>query len=170
MWAINLCHRMSSNISNKFFLSTFWKCFPQRSSCIRIHEIKHSLIAFALRFEKYSFPLVFSEHQTSTAWYHFMLYRCHLWGLSSLSWTIKTTYVSFLRKCSIDTALIYRTSCNEVYKSKVNFIIQVKEAVYIDIVRHERNSQKILLCGMRRDIDDMIVVSPFFKPLITFSL
>ncbi|CAM0878003.1 unnamed protein product [Alopecurus aequalis] len=34
---------------------------------------------------------------------------------------------------------------------------KVKEAVYIDIVRHERNPQKILLCGMRRDIDDMIV-------------
>ncbi|KAM0928475.1 hypothetical protein ACQ4PT_002504 [Festuca glaucescens] len=47
---------------------------------------------------------------------------------------------------------------------------KVKEAVYIDIVRHERYPQKILLCGMRRDIDDMIVVSPFFKPLITFSL
>nr|XP_020178268.2 probable ion channel CASTOR [Aegilops tauschii subsp. strangulata] len=39
---------------------------------------------------------------------------------------------------------------------------KVKEAVYIDIVRHERNSQKILLCGMRRDIDDMIVVLDAF--------
>ncbi|CAM0878004.1 unnamed protein product [Alopecurus aequalis] len=39
---------------------------------------------------------------------------------------------------------------------------KVKEAVYIDIVRHERNPQKILLCGMRRDIDDMIVVLDAF--------
>ncbi|EMS50069.1 putative ion channel CASTOR [Triticum urartu] len=41
---------------------------------------------------------------------------------------------------------------------------KVKEAVYIDIVRHERNSQKILLCGMRRDIDDMIVVRRGYPP------
>ncbi|CAN6308530.1 unnamed protein product [Urochloa humidicola] len=34
---------------------------------------------------------------------------------------------------------------------------KVKEAVYIDIVHSERNPQKILLCGWRRDIDDMIV-------------
>ncbi|KAM0928476.1 hypothetical protein ACQ4PT_002504 [Festuca glaucescens] len=39
---------------------------------------------------------------------------------------------------------------------------KVKEAVYIDIVRHERYPQKILLCGMRRDIDDMIVVLDAF--------
>lgn len=39
----------------------------------------------------------------------------------------------------------------------------VKEAVYINIVRPARNAQKILLCGWRRDIDDMIVVSLFFQ-------
>ncbi|KAJ0972248.1 hypothetical protein J5N97_020207 [Dioscorea zingiberensis] len=33
----------------------------------------------------------------------------------------------------------------------------VNEAVYIDIVRPTRKPQKILLCGWRRDIDDMIV-------------
>ncbi|KAF2942289.1 probable ion channel CASTOR isoform X1 [Oryza sativa Japonica Group] len=39
---------------------------------------------------------------------------------------------------------------------------KVKEAVYIDIVHPERNPQKILLCGWRRDIDDMIVVLDAF--------
>ncbi|KAH7685091.1 CASTOR/POLLUX/SYM8 ion channels protein [Dioscorea alata] len=38
----------------------------------------------------------------------------------------------------------------------------VHEAVYIDIVRPARKPQKILLCGWRRDIDDMIVVSYSF--------
>ncbi|XP_074584187.1 putative ion channel CASTOR isoform X2 [Curcuma longa] len=38
----------------------------------------------------------------------------------------------------------------------------VKEAVYIDIVRPTRKPQKILLCGWRRDIDDMIVVLDAF--------
>lgn len=37
----------------------------------------------------------------------------------------------------------------------------VKEAVYIDIYRPTRMPQKILLCGWRRDVDDMIVVSSF---------
>ncbi|KAK9146156.1 hypothetical protein Sjap_006059 [Stephania japonica] len=35
---------------------------------------------------------------------------------------------------------------------------RVKEASFIDIVRPARKPQKILLCGWRRDIDDMIVV------------
>ncbi|XP_020096733.1 probable ion channel CASTOR isoform X2 [Ananas comosus] len=38
----------------------------------------------------------------------------------------------------------------------------VKEAVYIDIIRPPRQPQKILLCGWRRDIDDMIVVLDAF--------
>ncbi|XP_020254799.1 probable ion channel CASTOR isoform X4 [Asparagus officinalis] len=38
----------------------------------------------------------------------------------------------------------------------------VNEAVYIDIFRPARKSQKILLCGWRRDIDDMIVVLDAF--------
>lgn len=54
--------------------------------------------------------------------------------------------------------------------NKVNFIIQVKEALYIDIVHPERKPQKILLCGWRRDIDDMIVVSSFLEAPNTFSL
>uniref|UniRef100_A0A0D3FR93 Uncharacterized protein n=1 Tax=Oryza barthii TaxID=65489 RepID=A0A0D3FR93_9ORYZ len=41
---------------------------------------------------------------------------------------------------------------------------KVKEAVYIDIVHPERNPQKILLCGWRRDIDDMIVVMRGYLP------
>lgn len=36
---------------------------------------------------------------------------------------------------------------------------QVKEAPFIHITRPTRKPQKILLCGWRRDIDDMIVVS-----------
>jgi hypothetical protein len=52
--------------------------------------------------------------------------------------------------------------------SKVNFIIQVKEALYIDIVHPERKPQMILLCGWRQDIDDMIVVSSSWKLLIHF--
>ncbi|KAL5218437.1 hypothetical protein ABZP36_019121 [Zizania latifolia] len=43
---------------------------------------------------------------------------------------------------------------------------RVKETVYIDTVHPERNPQKILLCGWRRDIDDMIVVSLSLKLLI----
>ncbi|XP_066365721.1 probable ion channel CASTOR isoform X2 [Miscanthus floridulus] len=39
---------------------------------------------------------------------------------------------------------------------------KVKEAVYIDIVHAERKPQKILLCGWRRDIDDMIAVLDAF--------
>ncbi|EER93114.1 probable ion channel CASTOR isoform X2 [Sorghum bicolor] len=39
---------------------------------------------------------------------------------------------------------------------------KVKEAVYIDIVHPERKPQKILLCGWRRDIDDMIAVLDAF--------
>lgn len=50
-----------------------------------------------------------------------------------------------------------------------NFIIQVNEAVYIDIFRPSRKSQKILLCGWRRDIDDMIVVSLSFEAPNTLS-
>ncbi|XP_020587717.1 probable ion channel CASTOR [Phalaenopsis equestris] len=38
----------------------------------------------------------------------------------------------------------------------------VKEAVYINFFRPTRNAQKILLCGWRRDIDDMIVVLDAF--------
>jgi hypothetical protein len=34
------------------------------------------------------------------------------------------------------------------------------------IAQPARMPQKILLCGWRRDIDDMIVVSSFVKPLI----
>lgn len=34
----------------------------------------------------------------------------------------------------------------------------MKEAPFIHIVRPARKPQKILLCGWRRDIDDMIVV------------
>ncbi|KAL6638531.1 hypothetical protein ACP70R_023642 [Stipagrostis hirtigluma subsp. patula] len=41
---------------------------------------------------------------------------------------------------------------------------KVKEAVYIDIVHPERKPQKILLCGWRRDIDDMIVVRRGYLP------
>jgi hypothetical protein len=48
----------------------------------------------------------------------------------------------------------------------INFIIQVKEASFMHIARPARMPQKILLCGWRRDIDDMIVVSSFVKPLI----
>ncbi|KAF0912483.1 hypothetical protein E2562_014080 [Oryza meyeriana var. granulata] len=47
---------------------------------------------------------------------------------------------------------------------------KVKEAVYIDIVHPERNPQKILLCGWRRDIDDMIVVSLSLNLLIFLFL
>ncbi|XP_024447378.1 ion channel CASTOR isoform X5 [Populus trichocarpa] len=42
----------------------------------------------------------------------------------------------------------------------------VKEASFMHIARPARMPQKILLCGWRRDIDDMIVVSSFVKPLI----
>ncbi|RLN43046.1 putative ion channel protein CASTOR [Panicum miliaceum] len=42
--------------------------------------------------------------------------------------------------------------------------LQVKEAVYIDIVHSERKPQKILLCGWRRDIDDMIAVRRGYLP------
>lgn len=45
----------------------------------------------------------------------------------------------------------------------INFIIQVKEAPFIHIARPTRKPQKILLCGWRRDIDDMIVVSSFYE-------
>ncbi|KAF8757481.1 hypothetical protein HU200_011006 [Digitaria exilis] len=41
---------------------------------------------------------------------------------------------------------------------------KVKEAVYIDIVHPERKPQKILLCGWRRDIDDMIAVKRGYLP------
>lgn len=47
---------------------------------------------------------------------------------------------------------------------------KVKEAVYIDIVHPERKPQKILLCGWRRDIDDMIAVSSYFEAPNFFSL
>lgn len=46
--------------------------------------------------------------------------------------------------------------------SIINLIIQVKEASFIHIARPSRKPQKILLCGWRRDIDDMIVVRPFY--------
>ncbi|XP_072964522.1 probable ion channel CASTOR isoform X2 [Typha angustifolia] len=39
---------------------------------------------------------------------------------------------------------------------------KVKEAVYIDIIHPARQPQMILLCGWRRDIDDMIVVLDAF--------
>ncbi|KAL7085830.1 hypothetical protein ACP275_14G302300 [Erythranthe tilingii] len=43
----------------------------------------------------------------------------------------------------------------------------VKDAKFIHITRPTRKPQKILLCGWRRDIDDMIVVSPVdSEPLI----
>ncbi|KAL6909537.1 hypothetical protein ACP4OV_001818 [Aristida adscensionis] len=41
---------------------------------------------------------------------------------------------------------------------------KVKEAVYIEIVHPERKPQKILLCGWRRDIDDMIVARRGYLP------
>ncbi|KAB5512682.1 hypothetical protein DKX38_029710 [Salix brachista] len=47
-----------------------------------------------------------------------------------------------------------------------NKIEKVKEATFMHIARPARMPQKILLCGWRRDIDDMIVVSSFAKPLI----
>ncbi|KAJ6422010.1 hypothetical protein OIU84_027027 [Salix udensis] len=40
----------------------------------------------------------------------------------------------------------------------------VKEATFMHIARPARMPQKILLCGWRRDIDDMIVVSSFASP------
>lgn len=48
---------------------------------------------------------------------------------------------------------------NKTNRHIVNLVIQVKEAPFIPIARPERKPQKILLCGWRRDIDDMIVVS-----------
>ncbi|KAF9661744.1 hypothetical protein SADUNF_Sadunf19G0100400 [Salix dunnii] len=42
----------------------------------------------------------------------------------------------------------------------------VKEVSFLHIARPARMPQKILLCGWRRDIDDMIVVSSFVKPPI----
>ncbi|CAN0888197.1 Ion channel CASTOR [Linum grandiflorum] len=39
----------------------------------------------------------------------------------------------------------------------------VNEASFVNFDRTTRKPQKILLCGWRRDIDDMIVVSSFFK-------
>ncbi|XP_023528119.1 ion channel CASTOR-like isoform X1 [Cucurbita pepo subsp. pepo] len=42
----------------------------------------------------------------------------------------------------------------------------VGETSFIHIARPTRKPQKILLCGWRRDIDDMIVVSAFIKALI----
>ncbi|TVU44089.1 hypothetical protein EJB05_03521, partial [Eragrostis curvula] len=47
---------------------------------------------------------------------------------------------------------------------------KVKEALYIDIVHPEIKPQKILLCGWRRDIDDMIVVSSFLEAPNSFFL
>ncbi|KAK9087884.1 hypothetical protein Syun_030278 [Stephania yunnanensis] len=46
---------------------------------------------------------------------------------------------------------------------------RVKEASFIDIVRPARKPQKILLCGWRRDIDDMIVVSSILRSPNSFS-
>lgn len=48
------------------------------------------------------------------------------------------------------------------FKTHINIItliVQVKEASFINIARPAKMPQKILLCGWRRDIDDMIVVS-----------
>lgn len=50
----------------------------------------------------------------------------------------------------------------KTHKSTINLIIQVKEASFIHITRPARKPQKILLCGWRRDIDDMIVVSSIY--------
>lgn len=58
---------------------------------------------------------------------------------------------------------------NQTYKRKINFVIQVKDAKFIRITRPARKPQKILLCGWRRDIDDMIVVSPFIEAPNSFS-
>uniref|UniRef100_A0A2N9HN72 RCK N-terminal domain-containing protein n=1 Tax=Fagus sylvatica TaxID=28930 RepID=A0A2N9HN72_FAGSY len=43
-------------------------------------------------------------------------------------------------------------------RSIINLIVQVKEASFKNTARPARKPQKILLCGWRRDIDDMIVV------------
>lgn len=51
---------------------------------------------------------------------------------------------------------------DKTYKSINNLIVQVKEASLIHISGPTRKPQKILLCGWRRDVDDMIVVSPFY--------
>ncbi|KAL0392444.1 UNVERIFIED_CONTAM: Ion channel CASTOR [Sesamum radiatum] len=51
---------------------------------------------------------------------------------------------------------------NRTYGHKINFIIQVKDATFVYITRPARKPQKILLCGWRRDIDDMIVVLDAF--------
>lgn len=48
---------------------------------------------------------------------------------------------------------------NKTYRHIINLVIQVKEAKHILIARPARKPQKILLCGWRRDVDDMIVVS-----------
>lgn len=59
---------------------------------------------------------------------------------------------------------------NQTYKHKINFIIQVKDANFTLITRLARKPQKFLLCGWRRDIDDMIVVRLSIEALICFSL
>lgn len=51
---------------------------------------------------------------------------------------------------------------NRTSRHKINFIIQVKDDKFILITPLARKPQKILLCGWRRDIDDMIVVSPVY--------
>ncbi|KAM1196131.1 hypothetical protein FF1_022788 [Malus domestica] len=50
----------------------------------------------------------------------------------------------------------------KTHKSIITLIIQVKEASFIHIARTARKPQKILLCGWRRDIDDMLVVLDAF--------
>ncbi|KAM7507319.1 hypothetical protein LguiA_017772 [Lonicera macranthoides] len=52
----------------------------------------------------------------------------------------------------------YRQSKQERSLAQARYIQDVKEAPFIHIVRPARKPQKILLCGWRRDIDDMIVV------------
>lgn len=50
----------------------------------------------------------------------------------------------------------------KTYNITINLIIQVREASFMHIARPARKPQKILLCGWRRDIDDMIVVSTLY--------
>lgn len=52
---------------------------------------------------------------------------------------------------------------DQTYRHTINFIIQVKDAKFLLVTPLARKPQKILLCGWRRDIDDMIVVSPVYR-------
>lgn len=58
---------------------------------------------------------------------------------------------------------------DQTYRHKINFIIQVKDAKFLLVTSLARKPQKILLCGWRRDIDDMIVVSLFIEAPNSFS-